>query len=1624
MSPTLQRRKASLFILILLAILILPLVVVSTAGAEGTPHKEVPGYDPKYGCYDVVVGGQGMWGGASPYPLSIDVPGPVVDAYLVWIGTEDVGAPNSPQQSDLVVNGATVLGDQVDKKDFAPDLLLPWYMWRADVGPAGLNLIKQGLNKLNISGWADAVLNDTHRNGVSLVVVYSTGACTRPNQVSLFDSMDYYYAWRTDEGTSDPMTITFPPASVDREVTFFLHRGGADHVYQCREEAVWAAIGSGTPPTNLIDNSPIPAVGINGGTRVIQNAFTPAACGNTNWAPPLTSLIGWEPGWGWKPNVGGNIYAEWSIVKATIKIPAGATYLALQGESIKEAGKPTGIDLGESGAWFGQFVTPLYNPELKVAKTDGVTDAKPGDTLTYTVDYENYGYGAADNVKVVDKLPDSVSYVSATNGGVFDSATRTVTWNVGALNIGQKGQVAVTVKLDPVFEAGTTTLTNEATISTTTPGELDPSDNKATDTTKVFAKAELSIAKKAAPEPVDAGAELTYTVDWTVGGNAYSHGVKIVDMLPAGVTFVSATNGGVYNAGTVTWTLGDVTPVTTGSYTVVVKVNSPQYNGAKLTNDVVISNSAGDKAEASVVSTVRSSHELMIDKTAAPEPVDAGADLTYTIKWEVVGNEPAKNAKVVDTLPALVTFVSASDGGVYDPPTRTITWNLGEVMTPKNGAFTVVVNVPSPQYNGIKFTNKVDFSDETPGSKPVSDTVESTVRSDHELSVTKDDSPDPVAKGAELTYTIAWKVSGNEPADNVVLTDPIPFGTKFVSASNGGAYDPATNTVTWALGNKVPGNSGSVTLVVLVNKDFPNNLEITNRVTIADDKPGEEKHGDATTKVIQTPEGSIGDTVWIDVNGDKFQQPGEPGIGGVDLILYDAGADGKCGTADDKAVANTTTDANGKYRFDKVATGIYCVDVVDATVPAGLTLVSGTDPNGPIDLKEGQNYKDADFGYQASGKGVIGDRVWNDANGNGVQDPGEVGLGGVSLKLSKVGADGVCGTADDVAVATTTSAADGSYLFTGLAPDTYCVAATEPAGATLTGGTNPHGPIVLGAGQIYLDADFGFKTNATGQIGNLVFYDGNRNGVYDGSPIDYGIGGVTLSLVAAGADGQLGTADDVTIATTTTASDGSYLFSGLADGAYQVVVTDLAGRLTGYTQTYGVPNTDNNGQVNPFNVTIVGGNSVLYADFSYADGHLLSVTKVNNVPAGKPVEAGAEMVYTISYSVTGREPALNVMLTDPLPLQLDFIEASNGGTYDPVTRLVSWSLGTLQPGASGTVTLKVRVKKPLPNNSYIFNTVTIIDDAKVRDEATDVIRVHAEPILSLDKTNQPDGEVKPGDVIKYKMCYANTGNGYATGVVLTDAIPFNTTYVAGSATGGGVTYNEATKTLTWDVGVLGLDPAKCVTFEVKVNMTIEGLTGQAGVMTFAQWNTLSITNTATLKSNEKGDLTDTVVNPLKATVDPKIYKTVNAPIRHIGESVVFTVTVTNEGTANATDVVLTDTIHPMLEGVTLSTTKGTTSYDPATRMWTVSVGVLAPQETVAVVIKGKAANGKTPYQITNSAVVAFKEGAARQSNIVTVDVVSFPSDIPEPGTWLLLGSGLAGLAGYAQMRTRARRRKQ
>ena len=144
----------------------------------------------------------------------------------------------------------------------------------------------------------------------------------------------------------------------------------------------------------------------------------------------------------------------------------------------------------------------------------------------------------------------------------------------------------------------------------------------------------------------------------------------------------------------------------------------------------------------------------------------------------------------------------------------------------------------------------------------------------------------------------------------------------------------------------------------------------------------------------------------------------------------------------------------------------------------------------------------------SAGTALIGDRVWSDDDGDGVQDPGEPGIGGVTVQLRGAGADGILFTADD-SLANTTSTADGSYLFSGVAPGEYVVDVTDTGAVlssySLTSGphsnSDPTAPITVIGGQIYDTADFGYNPPDAqdNTIGDLVWYDADNDGAQDGN---------------------------------------------------------------------------------------------------------------------------------------------------------------------------------------------------------------------------------------------------------------------------------------------------------------------------------------------------------------------------------------------------------------------------------------------------------------------------------------------------------------------------------------------
>lgn len=294
----------------------------------------------------------------------------------------------------------------------------------------------------------------------------------------------------------------------------------------------------------------------------------------------------------------------------------------------------------------------------------------------------------------------------------------------------------------------------------------------------------------------------------------------------------------------------------------------------------------------------------------------------------------------------------------------------------------------------------------------------------------------------------------------------------------------------------------------------------------------------------------LGDRVWYDCNANGIQNSGESGVAHVTVNLLDA-----TGTT---VLATTTTDSQGHYGFSSLNAGVYQVQFIAPTDRSFTAALQGSnrgaDSNadtisgvtGPITLAAGQIDLTIDAGLiKAPTTAKLGDLVFQDCNGNGIQDAGESGVSCVTVKLL---------SSSGSVLRTTTTDSSGHYLFNNIAAGTYTVQFVAPGGMKFTtalqGGntaidSNPNAAgktasITLAAGQSDLTIDAGLYKPAS--LGNMVFYDANGNGVQDGC--EGGVSGVTVNLLD-------GTGSNV-LGTTTTDSSGHYGFANLMPGVYEV----------------------------------------------------------------------------------------------------------------------------------------------------------------------------------------------------------------------------------------------------------------------------------------------------------------------------------------------------------------------------------------------------------------------------------------------------------------------------------------
>ncbi len=240
---------------------------------------------------------------------------------------------------------------------------------------------------------------------------------------------------------------------------------------------------------------------------------------------------------------------------------------------------------------------------------------------------------------------------------------------------------------------------------------------------------------------------------------------------------------------------------------------------------------------------------------------------------------------------------------------------------------------------------------------------------------------------------------------------------------------------------------------------------------------------DALNTVIPVRTVTLGGRAWVDLDGDGLQVAGEPGFSGANLELLASGV----------PVASTVTDAGGFYLLEGLQPGSYQLRAIPPTgyvaspADAGADTLdsdfaTGSNTTATLVMGVGELQGNLDAGFEPLGTaGQIGDLAWHDLDGNGLQDGNEPGAPGITALLW---------TAGGALVATTNTAANGAFLFTGLLPGDYelqfvalgwgitqQVAGFPTLDSDVDVQTGRTGTIALGPDEAELSIDAGFTVD-------------------------------------------------------------------------------------------------------------------------------------------------------------------------------------------------------------------------------------------------------------------------------------------------------------------------------------------------------------------------------------------------------------------------------------------------------------------------------------------------------------------------------------------------------------------
>jgi uncharacterized repeat protein (TIGR01451 family) len=515
--------------------------------------------------------------------------------------------------------------------------------------------------------------------------------------------------------------------------------------------------------------------------------------------------------------------------------------------------------------------TTVQIPDLSVTNSASPNPVGLSSNVTYTQTVTNNSTTVpAVGATLTQTTPANTTFQSITPPAGWTCGTQPAVGGTGSivctatgtLAAGASSIFALVVNVNATVTSGTV-ITDSVTVSETGT-DPTPGNNTATATTTVQIP-DLSVTETVAPNPVAPGAPITYTETVKNNGTTAAAGATLTQTTPTNTTFQSVTPPTGWTCGTqpavgatgsiVCTATGTFAGAATAGFNVVVNVNAATASGTVINNSVTVSETGTDPTpgnNTATGTTTVQTPDLSVTETVSPNPVAPGASITYT---ETVNNNStaaSAGATLTQTTPANTTFQSITPPAGWNCGTQPAIGGTGSIVCTATGTFaggasaifTVVVNVNGTVAAATVITNSVTVSetgtDPVPGNNTA--TISTTVQ-DADLSVTETVAPNPVATGANITYTeTVTNNTATVAAFGATLTQTTPAHTLFQSVTPPAGWTCGTQPAVGGTGSIVCTATGTFagsasvnfSVVVQVSPEAVVGSTITNSVTVSE----------------------------------------------------------------------------------------------------------------------------------------------------------------------------------------------------------------------------------------------------------------------------------------------------------------------------------------------------------------------------------------------------------------------------------------------------------------------------------------------------------------------------------------------------------------------------------------------------------------------------------------------------------------------------------------------------------------------------------------------------------------------------------------------------------------------